>query len=106
MFRPRQAVSFAAVLALTLVPVRPRWNTAQSQPLEGELSMVQMEQMRVIAPDSTHAAELSQREEKLKYELFVRERPTVECPLKPAVPATCVAAARLPLIRTFTRCAP
>lgn len=39
-------------------------------PLETELSMVQIEQMRVISPDDGKAAELSYREEQLKYALL------------------------------------
>jgi hypothetical protein len=41
--------------------------------LENELSLVQIEQMRVISPDSIAAERLSHREEQLKYKLLGSE---------------------------------
>lgn len=53
--------------------------------MESELSMVQIEQMRVISPDAAQADELSRREEQLKYALLghesgVRPRLRLDCP--------------------------
>jgi hypothetical protein len=52
-------------------PLPPRSHDEQ---LEDELSLVQIEQMQVISPDSNTAARLSHREEQLKYALLGSQR--------------------------------
>jgi hypothetical protein len=52
-------------------PLPPR---SYGEQLEDELSLVQIEQMRVISPDSRTAARLSYREERLKYALLGNQR--------------------------------
>jgi hypothetical protein len=73
-------IGFGMVLAIAAVYQRetPAVPIPDTGELENELSLVQIEKMRVISPDSETAARLDRREEELKYALLadgtLRER--------------------------------
>jgi len=98
---PRVSMKSALVIALGVVLTiavthrrqSPIPQNSDTGALENELSLVQIEKMRVISPDPEAAARLSQREEELKYALLagssgenttrrqsVRRRPVADYP--------------------------
>ena len=91
--RPALVIALGVVCAALCMRETPAPPKSPAEELENELSLVQIEKMRVISPDSETAARLNEREEKLKYELLgdgvdhleaVRPRRSSECPERDA----------------------
>lgn len=88
--RPALVIALGLVLAIAAIQQRETLTPPNSNAgeLENELSLVQIEKMRVVSPDSDTAARLSEREEELKYALLadgtvqksVRPRRSAGCP--------------------------
>ena len=87
--RPALVIALGVVCTALCMRETPAPPKSPAEELENELSLVQIEKMRVISPDSETAARLNEREEKLKYELLgdgvdrpeaVRPRRWSECP--------------------------
>jgi hypothetical protein len=87
--RPALVIALAVICAAQCMRETPAPPKSATDELENELSLVQIEKMRVISPDPETAARLNDREEKLKYELLgegaerpeaVRLRRSSECP--------------------------
>lgn len=70
--KPALVIALGVVLTVALLRQRqsPIPQNSDTSALENELSLVQIEKMRVISPDPEAAARLSEREEELKYELL------------------------------------
>jgi hypothetical protein len=68
--RPALVIALGVVCAALCMRETPAPPKSPAEELENELSLVQIEKMRVISPDSETAARLNEREEKLKYELL------------------------------------
>jgi hypothetical protein len=68
--RPALIIALGVVFAALYLRDAPAPQKPATGELENELSLVQIEKMRVISPDSETAARLSEQEEKLKYELL------------------------------------
>jgi hypothetical protein len=70
--KPALVIALGAILTVAVIhqrePATP--NNSDTDALENELSLVQIEKMRVISPDPAAAARLSEREEELKYALL------------------------------------
>lgn len=96
--RPALVIALGVVCAAFYLREAPAPPQSASDELENELSLVQIEKMRVISPDLETAARLSEREEKLKYELLVvgaglpesvRPRPSADGPERAATVPLC-----------------
>jgi len=70
--KPALVIALGLVLTIALIRQRqsPTPQSSDASALENELSLVQIEKMRVISPDPEAAARLSEREEELKYQLL------------------------------------
>ena len=87
--RPALVIALAVVCAAQCLRETPAPPRSTTDDLENELSLVQIEKMRVISPNAETAARLNDREEKLKYELLgedagypeaLRLRRSSDCP--------------------------
>ena len=70
--KPALVIALGVILTIATGHQRepPTPKNSDTDALENELSLVQIEKMRVISPDPAALARLSQREEELKYALL------------------------------------